>query len=398
MSRPRPRTLIVLLLVIALAAAGLWWKRQQAQGAGGPNDAAATAATTAKAATVAGTASAAPVTLDLGPADVLVVKPVELVKTLPVTGGLKAVNSAVVKAKVAGELQRLTVREGDTVKAGQVIGQIDPLDNQNRLRQAQESAAAAKAQLDIAERALTNNQALVDQNFISKTALDTSLANANAARANLRAAEAAVALARKALSDAVLVAPISGVVSLRAMQPGERAALDARVVEIVDLGKLEVEAAISAEDVVALRVGQSAVLQVDGLSTPVTATVARINPSTQAGTRSVMAYLAVDPHPGLRQGLFATGRIDLERQTTLAVPTELVRIDQPQPHVLVLSQGRVVSRPVVQGARGEALFTPPGRLVSAVELKQGVADGDVLLRGVVGAVRSGTPARLAASR
>lgn len=398
MSRPRPRTLIVLLLVIALAAAGLWWKRQQAQGAGGPNDAAATAATTAKTATVAGTASAAPVTLDLGPADVLVVKPVELVKTLPVTGGLKAVNSAVVKAKVAGELQRLTVREGDTVKAGQVIGQIDPLDNQNRLRQAQESAAAAKAQLDIAERALTNNQALVDQNFISKTALDTSLANANAARANLRAAEAAVALARKALSDAVLVAPISGVVSLRAMQPGERAALDARVVEIVDLGKLEVEAAISAEDVVALRVGQSAVLQVDGLSTPVTATVARINPSTQAGTRSVMAYLAVDPHPGLRQGLFATGRIDLERQTTLAVPTELVRIDQPQPHVLVLSQGRVVSRPVVQGARGEALFTPPGRLVSAVELKQGVADGDVLLRGVVGAVRSGTPARLAASR
>ncbi len=388
MSRPRPRTLIVLFLVISLAAAGLWWKRQQADGA----------RPATKAPGAPGPASAASVTLDLGPADVLVVKPVELVKTLPVTGGLKAVNSAVVKAKVAGELQRLTVREGDAVKAGQVIGQIDPLDNQNRLRQAQESATAAKAQRDIAERALTNNQALVDQNFISKTALDTSLANADAARANLRAAEAAVGLARKALSDAVLVAPITGVVSLRAMQPGERAALDARIVEIVDLGKLEVEAAISAEDVVALRVGQSAVLQVDGLSSPVTATVARINPSTQAGTRSVMAYLAVDPHPGLRQGLFATGRIDLERQTTLAVPTELVRIDQPQPHVLVLSQGRVVSRPVVQGARGEALFTPPGRLVSAVELKQGVADGDVLLRGVVGAVRSGTPARLAASR
>lgn len=388
MSRTRLRTTLVLFLVLALVAGGWWWQRQRGGGPAAGNPATA----------AGGAASAAPVTLELSPADVLTVKPVDLVRTLSVTGGLKAVNSAVVKAKVAGELQRLTVREGDTVKAGQVIGQIDPLDNQNRLRQAQESAAAAKAQLDIAERTLTNNQALVDQNFISKTALDTSIANANAARANLRAAEAAVGLARKALSDAVLVAPISGVVSLRAMQPGERAALDARVVEIVDLSKLEVEAAVSAEDVVELRVGQSAQLQVDGLGSPVTATVARINPSTQTGTRSVMAYLAVDPHPGLRQGLFASGRIDLARQTTLAVPTELVRIDQPQPYVLALNQGRVVSRPVVQGVRGEALFTPPGRLVSAVELKQGVAEGDVLLRGVVGAVRSGTPARLAASR
>lgn len=278
-----------------------------------------------------------------------------------------------------------------------MIGQIDPSDNRSRLQQAQENAAAAKAQLDIAERTLKNNQALVDQNFISRNALDTSISNAAAARASLRAAEAATALARKALADAVLTSPIAGVVSQRLMQPGERAALDARIVEVVDLSRLELEAAITPEDVVDLRVGQTAQLRVDGLAEPLSARVARINPATQAGTRAVMAYLAVPGHPGLRQGLFGSGSIELARRPALAVPAGVVRVDQAQPYVLALVQGRVVQRPVTTGAQGVAAFDGAAP-VAAVEITQGVAEGDTVLRGVVGAVRTGTPARLTAPR
>ena len=380
----RTTWIAIAVLLAVLVGAGVAWRtmgHRQAGPAPAPADAAASA----------------PVALDLGPADVVTLRRVDLVRTLSVSGGLKAVDTAMVKAKVAGELLSLTVREGDTVKAGQVIGQIDPSDNRSRLQQAQENAAAAKAQLDIAERTLKNNQALVDQNFISRNALDTSISNAAAARASLRAAEAATALARKALADAVLTSPIAGVVSQRLMQPGERAALDARIVEVVDLSRLELEAAITPEDVVDLRVGQTAQLRVDGLAEPLSARVARINPATQAGTRAVMAYLAVPGHPGLRQGLFGSGSIELARRPALAVPAGVVRVDQAQPYVLALVQGRVVQRPVTTGAQGVAAFDGAAP-VAAVEITQGVAEGDTVLRGVVGAVRTGTPARLTAPR
>lgn len=383
MTRRTPWIAIAVLLAV-LVGAGVAW-RTIAQRTASP------------AAPAAAAAASAPVALDLGPADVITLRRVDLVRTLSVSGGLKAVDTAMVKAKVAGELLTLTVREGDTVRAGQVIGQIDPADNRSRLQQAQENAAAAKAQLDIAERTLKNNQALVDQNFISRNALDTSISNAAAARASLRAAEAATALARKALADAVLTSPIAGVVSQRLMQPGERAALDARIVEVVDLSRLELEAAITPEDVVELRVGQTAQLRVDGLAEPLSARVARINPATQAGTRAVMAYLAVPGHPGLRQGLFGSGSIELARRPALAVPAGVVRVDQAQPYVLALVQGRVVQRTVTTGAQGVAAFDGAAP-VAAVEITQGLAEGDTVLRGVVGAVRTGTPARLTAAR
>ncbi|MBT9477665.1 efflux RND transporter periplasmic adaptor subunit [Polaromonas sp.] len=328
--------------------------------------------------------------VELAATDVVKAETRALAQGLAVSGSLKAVNSAMVKARVAGELQGLSVREGDFVKAGQVIARIDASEFQSRVQQARQQAESAKAQVAVAQRQFDNNKALVDQGFISKTALDTSLANLNAAQATYRAAQAATAIAAKSLDDTVLKSPIDGQVAQRLAQPGERVGIDAKIVEVVDLRQLELEASLGAQESMDVRVGQSAELQIEGSPQTVKARVARINPSAQAGSRSVLVYLSLDNPAGsalpLRQGLFAQGTLGTAQAALLAVPVISVRTDKPAPYVQALENGQVVHRTVALGARG----TAGSETLVAVT---GLAEGTLVLRGQVGALLEGTPVR-----
>jgi RND family efflux transporter MFP subunit len=328
--------------------------------------------------------------VELASADVVRAEVRELQRALPISGSLKAVDSAFVKARVAGELQGLALREGDPVRAGQVVARVDPTEGRARLKQAQEQADAAKAQIDIAQRQYDNNKALVDQGFISKTALDTSEKNLTAAQATHRAALAAVDVARKAVEDTVLRAPITGIVAQRLAQPGERVAVDTRVIEIVDLSRLELEATLSAADSVDVRVGQDASVQVEGSPRVFAAKVARINPSAQPGSRSVLAYLALADTTGLRQGLFAQATLAIGRASALAVPLSAVRTDKPAPYVQLVDQQKVAHRAVTLGVRG------PVENETWVGV-DGVQPGAVVIRGHVGPLREGTIVRFTAA-
>src|SRR6218665_3134722 len=307
-------------------------------------------------------------------------------------GGLRGFDWAMVKARVAGELQGLTVREGDSVEAGQEVARIDPSESRFRLHQAQQQAEAAKSQVDIQQRQHSNNRALVDQGFISATALATSQASLEAARSSYQAAVAAADVARKALDDTVLRSPISGLVAQRLAQPGERVSIEARIIEVVDLSLLELQALISAADSVAVRVGKKARLDIAGTPGPVSATVVRINPSAQAGSRAVPVYLRVDQAAGapLRQGIFVQGMLDTGRAERLAVPLDAVRTDKPVPYLQTIRNGQVVHVPVQTATRAVV----DGQTLVAVE---GVAEGTPVIAGRIGLLREGTAAVSAAS-
>jgi RND family efflux transporter MFP subunit len=331
-----------------------------------------------------------PTAIELAPTDLVQAKTMDLAQTLAISGPLKAVNSAIIKARVAGELQGLTVREGDFVKAGDVIARVDSTEFKARVRQAQQQAEAAKAQVDIAKRSFDNNRSLVDQGFISKTALDSSIATLSSAEASYRAAMAGADVASKALDDTVLRAPISGQIAQRLAQPGERVAIDARIVEIVDLSRLELEASLSANDSLDVKVGLTAQLRVEGTTKTLSAKVVRMNPSAVAGSRAVLAYLAIEPGSGLRQGLFAQGTLDTGSSRVLAVPLASVRTDKPLPYVQLVDKNQVQHQTVELGARGQ------NAEISVVEVK-GINEGATLLSGSVGTVRSGTLVKMTAS-
>lgn len=332
-------------------------------------------------------AAQVPAVLELAAADVLRVQTLELVQSLAIAGPLRASNSAFVKARVAGELQGLVLREGDRVSAGQVVARIDATESQARVRQAQQQAEAARAQVDIARRSFDNNRSLVEQGFISKTAVDTSAASLAAAEASFRAAQAGADLANKSLEDTVLRAPMAGVVAQRLAQPGERLAVDTRILEIVDLSRLELEASLSPADSLLVQPGQEAVLSIEGASQTLSAKVLRVNPSAVAGSRAVLAYLAVQSNPGLRQGLFAQGRLSIGKLQVLAVPLAAVRTDKPLPYVLLIQDGAVVHQTVELGARGEQADQ------TMVGIK-GLPERAVILSGTLGSQRAGTRVKL----
>ena len=336
--------------------------------------------------------------IELSQNDVLTAEVRELTQGLAVSGTVKALNYAVIKARVAGELKEITVREGDSVKAGQVLARIDPIEYQRRYEQAQEQAIAAKAQMEIAQRQWDTNKALVDQGFISKTALDNSLASFQGAVASHKAAIAGADVARKSLDDSILRAPFSGVIALRVAQLGERVGIDAKVLELVDLRQLEVEAPLSPSDSVDVKIGQTAQLQIEDRTELVTARVSRLSPSAQAGSRSVLVYLALDKPAGLRHGLFAKGTLGLLNSHVMAVPLTSVRTDHPSPYVQVVEKVgedmRVRHQTVEMGIRGtDASGKDPQEWVAV----KGLSAGSTVLKGQVGAMREGMVVRFTAS-
>lgn len=331
--------------------------------------------------------------LELGPADLQPVRQAELTRKLEVSGSLVAVNSAFVKARVAAEVKSVAVREGDRVRPGQLLLQLDPTEFDWRLRQAEQQAQAARAQLEIAQRALQNSRSLVTQGFISPTALENAVSTEAGAQATLQAAQAAVELARKSRADATVTAPLGGQISQRLVQPGERVPVDAKLLEIVDLSKLELQASVAPEDAGQLQVGATARLTVDGIDGTVPARVVRINPSAQPGSRSVIAYLELVPNPALRQGLFARGSIELERRPALLVALDAVRNDQAQPYALRVDGTRVAQRTLQLGKRGTAADAA-GNDVIVVEVLQGLSAGDRVLAGSLGTVRDGSAVRV----
>ncbi len=388
--KPILRRTLLAILVLGAAYGVYEWRTQRKMAAQ-----AATAAAEA--------AKAVAQTLELAPSDTVLAQTLTLSQGLPVSGSLKAVNSAMVKARVAGELMDFKLREGDRVAQGQVVAQIDPTEYLARQRQAQRQVDAAMAQVEVAQKQFDNNRALVDQGFISKTALDTSLSNLNGAKASHLAAVAALDVARKSVEDTLLKAPLSGWIAQRLSQPGERAAPEARIVEIVDLNQLEVEAAIPPADAVGVRIGQNAQLAVEGSPTTFKARVLRINPSAQAGSRSVLVYLGVSQQPdgrstearqpALRQGQFVQGQLATTDIQALAVPVSSVRIDKPQPYVQWIDNGQVRHMTVSLGVRGQV---KEQNMVAVTGVGATLTEGAQILGANSGAVREGTRVKFTA--
>ena len=332
------------------------------------------------------------VTLEFTANDIAKVALQPLVRTSSVSGTLTPLTQAVVKATVAGEVRKVLVREGMAVKQGDVVAELDTTDLRTRLDAAQAEQAERRSRLAIAERSRDTNNALLKQNFISQSAFDQSLSAYKGSEAAVRWSDAQVQLAKKAIDDAVVRAPISGMVSKRMVNGGERVMPDAAIVTIVDLSRLELEAAVPASDIASIALGQAVRFSVDGFGDRAfDGRVERINPVAEAGSRAIKLFVAVPNTSGLlKGGMFAQGRITLSQSQPVAVvPTTALFEEAGQSYVFTVEAGKLAKKAVGLGARDE--------VNGLAEVTSGLAQGADVVRVRMGSLKVGAPALVRAS-
>ncbi|MEY3265448.1 MAG: hypothetical protein RL717_2925 [Pseudomonadota bacterium] len=365
----------VLLLIVAAVAAG-WLLLKPTK--------VAVPVATPRAAPVAATV------LEFLPREVLTTEPVELHQTLALSGSLRAVKQAIVKARLAADVREVVVREGEAVKAGQVLVRMDTTEYQARVEQARGNLNAALAQRDIANKTRDNNRALLEKGFISRNAFDNAASQLAVAEANVEAARGALDQVKKLLNDTVIRAPITGLIASRSVQPGEKVSPDNRLLEIVNLDLMEMEASVPTNDIARVVVGQQVRLRIEGLPDAFSGRVTRINPATQPGSRSILVYVQIaNPQHILRVGMFAEAQLSLLTKTNvLALPQSAIHKDSNGATVYVIDNGKLLKAPVTLGIEGRSGETP------LVEISGGLAFGAQVVRSDMGNLLQGTAVRV----
>lgn len=378
-ARPqRWRKPAIALVVLALAGGG--WTVLRSKPAAAP-------------ATAAAPAKEKKDVFELSSGDIAAVNARSLAVSLPLSGSLAPLSSATIKSKVSGVVEATTLQEGMAVSAGQVLARIDQADLRARLQQQQAMLDEAQAKLALATKNEANSQALLKQKYISQNAYDSTQNSVDLARAAVKSATAMVELARIALNDGVIKAPIDGVISKRHVQAGEKLALDMPVYSIVNLSELILEAQVPASEIPRVKVGQDVKFRVDGYAQrDFHGKVARINPSTEAGSRAMLVYIAVkNDDSALRAGMFAKGSIVTDRSAVAPiVPLAAVRSDKDgKQMVYKIEHGKLLAQPVKIGLRNED--------EGYAEVVEGLAPGANVIVSRLDSLKPGAAVKLPAS-
>jgi membrane fusion protein, multidrug efflux system len=366
-----------------------------------------------------------PVSKAMPPAAARVAVKPALSETVP--DGVEAVGTVtsrrrtVLSAKVMAGVTAVSRREGDRVRADEVLVELDDRDLRAQLERAQAAVREARDALEETAQAIQGADAAIDaasagselasatlhryatlyeRRSVSPHEYDevaaraksaaAELARAGQARAQLVAkqqqagarieqADAAVASARVALSYARIVAPSAGVVVTRTVEPGNVAAPGAPLLTIEE-ERYRLELAVPERDAGKLRIGQRGTVTIDALGRPLDAAITEILPAADPQTRTLTVRLDLPGSADLRSGLYGTARFWVGQRAALLLPRAAIGRRGQLERVFVVDQGnvarmRLVTTGKTYGDRVEILSgLDPGERV-VVEGAERVTDG-----------------------
>lgn len=327
--------------------------------------------------------------LELAAVDVAVASKGSLAGALPVNGSLQALTQTTVQSRVAAEINAVAVREGERVQKGQLLASLAVQDLEARVKQAEANLASAQVEATLARALVGRNKQLYEKQYFSEIDYQRSVGEAEAREEAVRAQKAVVAISRKALSDASVRAPMSGIIAKRYVEPGSSVGVDGKLFDIVDLAEMELAAPVPATEIAQVKVGQSVNFTVSGFAEQkFTGKVVRINPVADAGTRAIMVYVRVSNNGlALKGGMYARGEIATGAEGVgMTVPLNALHSDDKGDWVMLLKDGKLERRTVDVAARDERS--------NRLAVRTGLAEGDTVVVAKLTAAVLGKPARL----
>lgn len=307
-----------------------------------------------------------------------------------VSGDLKAIEEAVVRARLEGDLVGVYAREGDHVRRGQLLARFEDSEQESNRISAVADREAAQSDLETTKWNADQSDQLFKAGAIAERDLRTTQQAFAAARARLAAAEARVRATTSLVTDTRALAPTTGIVARRNVENGEHVARGADMFTVVRSDVLELAAAVPARQAGEIRVGQRVHFASGGRD--LEGRVARISPTIDPTNRSVAVYVQVPNGAGALKGnSFATGRI-VSRAVdgAIVIPSTAIRQAQgtDRPFVYRLDAGDALERaPVTVGIVDESQ--------SIAEILDGLKLGDRIVVGNVGTLGAGMKVTIA---
>jgi membrane fusion protein (multidrug efflux system) len=347
------------IVVLALAGAALaaWWLQNRPAAATAAGSFAAPRVSGASGLGAAGTAGG-PVAVEVGRAE-----RVRLEDDAQAVGSLRSNQGVMLRPEVSGRILKLGFSDGQRVRRGQALVQLDDSLQQAQLQQAQ-------AQASIARTSLQRNRELVAQNFVSQSVVDQ-------AQANLEVAEAQVALAQAQLQRMKVTAPFDGIAGIRNVNIGDYVKDGADLVQIEDLSSVWVDFRLPERYLSQLKPGQGVSVSPDALpGKSYTARVEAVDSQLDASGRSLLVRAKLANTAGeLRSGMFARTRIVFAvREEAVMVPEEAL-VPQGNQQYLI----KVVDGPDNTKLSQRIPARIGARQAGRVEVLEGLKAGDLLV-------------------
>lgn len=316
------------------------------------------------------------------------------------TGTVRARTAAVMSSKVMAYVRQVAVQVGDRVKEGQELVTLDAQDLDANVRRAEaaeaevrsaipeadEGAAGAKANLDLARSTFKRMEELVSKKSISNQEFDEASAKLKSAQAaydmararrsqfdsKLAQVEQEIRAARIMRDYARIAAPFAGVVTARSVEPGNLAAPGAPLLTVEREGDYRLEASVDESKLPFVKTGQTVEVALEALDRRLTARVSEIVPAVDAASRAYTVKIDLPALANVRSGMFGRAWFPMVSRKVVTVPAPAV-----------MERGQLESVYVIDGGLARnRLITTGKRRPEAVEVLSGLSEGEKVINPI----------------